>query len=111
VRNARRCGRGSLAPSLAIALSMIYLAVGCAQQESPRPEVVRPVKTMVVAAGDETRIRTFPGRVEGSKSFELAFQVPGVLVNLPVKEGQSVAKNDIIAQLRQDEFQARLQAA
>jgi multidrug resistance efflux pump len=64
---------------------------------------------MVVVAGDETRIRSFPGRVEGSKSVELAFQVPGLLVKLPVKEGQSVAKNDLIAQLRQDEFQARRQ--
>ena len=107
--NARSCGRRSLSPSLSIALSMIYLAVGCSQQDTPRSEVVRPVKTMVVVAGDETHIRSFPGRVEGSKSVELAFQVPGLLVKLPVTEGQSVAKNDLIAQLRQDEFQARRQ--
>ena len=107
--NARSCGRRGFGLSLPIALSLIYLAVGCSQQDSPRSEVVRPVKTMVVVAGDETRIRSFPGRVEGSKSVELAFQVPGLLVKLPVKEGQSVAKNDLIAQLRQDEFQARLQ--
>jgi membrane fusion protein, multidrug efflux system len=68
------------------------------------------VKTMVVVAGDQTHSRSFPGRVEGSKSVELAFQVPGLLLNLPVKEGQNVAKNDLIAQLRQDEFQARLQS-
>jgi RND family efflux transporter MFP subunit len=42
---------------------------------------------------------------------ELAFQVPGVLINLPVKEGQTVVKGHIIAQLRPDEFQARLQTA
>jgi RND family efflux transporter MFP subunit len=71
--------------------------------------VVRPVKTIVVIAGDETHVRSFPGRVEGSKSVELAFQVSGILTNLPVKEGQTVVKNDLIAQLRQDEFQARLQ--
>ena len=98
--NARSCGRRSLSPSLPLALSMIYLAVGCSQQDTPRSEVVRPVKTMVVVAGDETRIRFFPGRVEGSKSVELAFQVSGLLISLPVKEGQSVAKNDLIAQLR-----------
>ena len=107
--NARSPGRRSLSPRLPIALSIIYLAVGCSQQDAPRSEVVRPVKTMVVVAGDEIRIRSFPGRVEGSKSVELAFQVPGLLVKLPVKEGQRVAKNDLIAQLRQDEFQARLQ--
>ena len=65
---------------------------------------------MVVIAGDETHVRSFPGRVEASKSVELAFQVSGLLVRLPVKEGQKVAKGELIAQLRQDEFQARLQA-
>jgi multidrug efflux system membrane fusion protein len=90
--NARSWGRRGLSPSLPIALSSIYLAVGCSSQDSPRPEVVRPVKTMVVVAGDETHVRSFPGRVEGSKSVELAFQVSGVLISLPVKEGQNVAK-------------------
>src|SRR5690606_40369427 len=32
----------------------------------------------------------------------------GLLVTLPVKEGQRVNKGDLIAQLRQDEFDARL---
>jgi membrane fusion protein, multidrug efflux system len=105
----RSCGRMALSPILPIALSIIYLVVGCSRQESPRSEVVRPVKTIVVIAGDETHVRSFPGRVEGSKSVELAFQVSGILTNLPVKEGQTVVKNDLIAQLRQDEFQARLQ--
>jgi RND family efflux transporter MFP subunit len=53
-------------------------------------------------------VRSFPGKVEASKKAELAFQVPGVLAELPVREGQKVAKGDLIAQLRQDEFQARL---
>jgi membrane fusion protein, multidrug efflux system len=110
VIKARSCGLRGLSPSLLIALSIIFLAAGCSREEPPRPEVVRPVKTMVVIAGDEAHVRSFPGRVEGSKSVELAFQVSGVLISLPVKEGQSVAKNDLIAQLRQDEFQARLQA-
>ena len=65
---------------------------------------------MVVGAGNEPFVRTFPGKVEASKSVELAFQVPGLLVRLPVKEGQKVAKGEMIAQLRQDEFQARLKS-
>ena len=65
---------------------------------------------MVVAAGEDSHVRTFPGRVEASSKVELAFQVAGLLVSLPVREGQNVAKNNVIAQLRQDEFQARLKA-
>jgi RND family efflux transporter MFP subunit len=41
---------------------------------------------------------------------DLAFQVPGLLAKIPVKEGERVSKGALIAQLRQDEFQARLQA-
>jgi RND family efflux transporter MFP subunit len=65
---------------------------------------------MVVAAGGEPHVRSFPGKVEASKRVELAFQVPGLLVKFPVKEGQKVAKGEIIGQLRQDEFHARLTA-
>jgi multidrug efflux pump subunit AcrA (membrane-fusion protein) len=34
--------------------------------------------------------------------------VSGLLVKLPVKEGQRVVKDEMIAQLRQDEFRAQL---
>jgi multidrug efflux pump subunit AcrA (membrane-fusion protein) len=36
--------------------------------------------------------------------------VPGLLVKFPIKEGDKVKKGDLIGQLRQDEFQARLTA-
>jgi len=65
---------------------------------------------MVVSAGEDTRVRSFPGKVEASKKVELAFQVSGLIVKLPVKEGQRVAKGELIAQLREDEFQAQLKA-
>jgi RND family efflux transporter MFP subunit len=65
---------------------------------------------MVVSAGAESNVRSFPGKVEASNKVELAFQVSGLLVNLPVREGQKVTKNAVIAQLRPDEFQARLKA-
>lgn len=88
--------------------AFLSLGVGCTPDAPPATNVVRPVKTMVVAAGEATQERTFPGTVEASRRVELAFQVPGILVKLPVKEGDRVAEGDVIAQLRQDEFQARL---
>jgi RND family efflux transporter MFP subunit len=65
---------------------------------------------MVVTAGDDSHVRSFPGMVEASRRVELAFQVPGLLVKFPVKEGQKVEKDEVIGQLRPDEFQARLTA-
>jgi RND family efflux transporter MFP subunit len=94
--------------SVFLAVAPILLLAGCSLEEPAGAEVGRPVRTMVVTAGDDTRTRSFPGRVEASKNVELAFQVPGLLVQLPVKEGQTVKEGDLIAQLRQDEFDARL---
>lgn len=91
------------------------LSVGCAISGCSAPavnnaEVIRPVKTMVVSAGEDSRERSFPGKVEASRRVELAFQVPGLLVKLPIKEGQKVEKDQVIGELRQDEFKARLKA-
>jgi RND family efflux transporter MFP subunit len=63
---------------------------------------------MVVASGENTNTRIFPGKVDAAKRVELAFQVPGLLAKLAAREGQKVTKGDVIAELRQDEFQARL---
>jgi RND family efflux transporter MFP subunit len=63
---------------------------------------------MVVTAGNDQRVRSFPGLVEASRTVELAFLVSGLLTELPVREGQTVEKGGLIAQLRQDEFQTQL---
>jgi RND family efflux transporter MFP subunit len=97
-------GRLCLVPAVA---GLFLLLAGCSQPPAT-PEPIRPVRTMVVVAGEEPHVRTFPGKVEASRRAELAFQVAGLLVSLPVQEGQKVAKGEVIAQLRQDEFQARL---
>lgn len=89
---------------------VISLAAGCTDPPSNRVAPVRPVKTMVVVAGEEPHIRQFPGKVEAARQAELAFQVPGLLVKLHAREGQKVAKGELIGQLRQDEFQARLKS-
>ena len=93
-----------------IALWASCVAVGCSQPVTNPSAAVRPVKSMVVAAGDDSHVRFFPGKVEASRRVELAFQVPGLLVKLPVKEGQKVEKDQVIGELRQDEFKARLTA-
>jgi RND family efflux transporter MFP subunit len=63
---------------------------------------------MLVMVGGEPQVRFFSGRVGATRRAELGFPVSGVLASLPVKEGQAVAKGAVIAQLRTDEFEARL---
>jgi multidrug efflux system membrane fusion protein len=96
---------------LPVALWMVCVVVGCSSHKPPLSEQARPVKTMVVTTGDKLSVRSFPGRVEASKMVDLAFQVSGVLVRLPFREGERASKGTVIAQLRQDEFQARLLTA
>ena len=50
-----------------------------------------------------------PERSRRRKSRNWPFRCPACC-KLPVKEGQKVAKGEVIAELRQDEFQARLKA-
>jgi len=93
-----------------IFLSLLCTFSGCSREAAPTAEVVRPVKTIVLTPGGELQTRTFSGRAQASQEAELAFQVPGLLIRLPVREGQRVARGDLIAQLRQDEFEARVSA-
>lgn len=88
----------------------IGFATGCRDRSSPDAELIRPVKTMVVGADDNVRLRTFPGTVEASRKAELAFRVPGILAELPVREGDRLKAGDLVARLREDEFQVRLDA-
>jgi RND family efflux transporter MFP subunit len=64
-----------------------------------------------VTAGNKPIVQSFPGRVEASKKVDLSFQVPGVVIKQPGKEGNTVGKSEVIGQLRQDEFLARMETA
>jgi RND family efflux transporter MFP subunit len=88
----------------------VCLLTACSRPPEAPTELVRPVRTLVVAGGEDTGSRIFPGRVDAAKQVELTFQVPGLLMDLPVREGQRVAQGDLVARLRPDEFQARLDA-
>lgn len=83
---------------------------GCRPPDATRPDPVRPVKTLVVTAGDGLHTRIFSGRAEAANKAELAFQVGGPLVSLPIKEGQRVKKGELIGQIRKVDFESRLNA-
>src|SRR5262245_16191405 len=92
-------------------LSLLWLfGTACSRQEPAAAQLIRPVKTIVVAPGGQPSFRVFPGKVEAGRKADLAFTVSGLLAKLPVKEGQHLAKGQIIAQLRPDEFQDRLRS-
>ena len=89
----------------------VTLLAACEQAPVETPEVVRPVRIHTISelgAGDSLN---YPGEVQGVQNAELAFEVAGRLVELPVTEGVSVTQNQLLARLDATDFQASLDAA
>src|SRR5215469_17996259 len=64
------------------ALLIVCFTAGCSRQNPAQTEEVRPVKTMVVGAGDASYVRYFPGRAAAAKAVDLAFLVPGLVTRV-----------------------------
>lgn len=96
-----------------MSLTTLTTLFACAEknQVAPQREVVRPVKTIVLGAAQTKDSRQFPGAVRASDRVDLAFNVAGPLIKLPVKQGQSVKKGDLIARIDPRDFESNLKAA
>jgi len=90
----------------------IFLLFGCGRKDESPPvrDVIRPVKVMVLGDKSASDSRQFPGTVRAAERAELAFQVSGKLVKLPVKEGQKIKKGTLIAKLDPRDFKANVQS-
>lgn len=88
-----------------------FLLSGCGEQTQEVKPVVRPVKTMVVGGASSDIQRTFTARVRAADRVELAFQVPGKIIELPVKKGQQVEQDDLIGRLDQRDYKSNQQSA
>lgn len=91
-----------------VALSAVFLASCAKEPEVAQPEVVRPVKTLVLGQGTEGAARAYPGVVKANQNVDLAFQVAGPLVELSVKEGDRVESGAVIARIRKQDFETKL---
>jgi multidrug efflux system membrane fusion protein len=96
---------------LVFALAASLLSCGKKEKTKVETEVVRPVKLMTVASGKEALIRSLPGRVRASLRVDLAFQIEGTLIEVPVKEGQSVRKGNLLARLDPRDYEVALRDA
>ncbi len=91
---------------IACSLVAAWALSACSEQAPPQPEdVVRPVKTMVVAGVDASGRRSFPARIEAAQRADLAFRVHGTVQELPVKEGDRLREGDLVARLDPTDYQ------
>jgi len=106
--------RGSQIKSgLVICTVSLALLSACGQSEEPAKadETIRPVKLIKVGEALAGKTRKLPGTVRASDRVDLAFQVPGPLVELPVKEGQVVKKGTLVARIDPRDYDTNLRNA
>ncbi|VDK92312.1 efflux RND transporter periplasmic adaptor subunit [Pseudomonas aeruginosa] len=91
----------SLCLSVALALS------GCTEpeQEAAQP-VSRPVKLFTLGETEAARTLRFPGSVSAVKQSDMAFEVSGRIIDIPVTEGQRVAAGTVLARLDPRDYEA-----
>jgi RND family efflux transporter MFP subunit len=93
-------------------LAGLLMSVGCQEAAPPPPaEVSRPAEIAAVATSDVLSGLRFPGRVRAVQRAELAFNVPGKIIELPVGEGKVLAAGQTIARLDPTGFELRVAAA
>ncbi len=94
------------------ALMSVALALPAAAQDTPEGQIVlKPVKLMTVEYGSTGMVRKFFGHVVARQTVDLAFQVSGQIVKLPVLEGETVPQGALIAQLDLSTFELSLDQA
>lgn len=71
---------------------------------------VRPVLSMVVADVESVRLATYPGRAQAVRELNIAFEVPGKVLQRPVDVGTQVKEGDVLASLDPDPYLARVRA-
>jgi len=103
----RRKSIGSLAlfPSLALAATSLLVG-GCGTEEPEIKEIVRPVKMMTIGAAAADGKREYPGRIRAVEEIQLSFEVPGRVVELHAREGQAVARGELVAALDPRDYEA-----
>ena len=80
--------------------SIIILSFsGCGQESENINLQPRPVKLLTVTDQPYTLSYYFPGKVLADKKTILSFQVPGRIIEIPIKVGMNVKKDDILAEL------------
>lgn len=109
----RTAGAGSIRSALLLhaALFVCLTGAACAPEQEAPPEIVRPVKLLVLQASGGEETFEFPGTVAAAQHAEMAFEVPGKITDLPVTQGQAVEKGQVLARLDPREYQSRADAA
>ncbi|MXW48997.1 MAG: efflux RND transporter periplasmic adaptor subunit [Gammaproteobacteria bacterium] len=100
--------------ALPIALLVAALLIGgCGNnaEEVVAEQSVRPAKVIRVEAAGVVTAHEFVARVEAAQSIDVSFEVDGVLAELPVLEGQTIERGQLVAALDPTDFRLAVREA
>ena len=95
-------------------LAVCYLLPLCMLTACGEPEVAKPVRPVrAIKVGDVTSVseRSFPGRARATEEVNLSFRVTGPLIELPVKVGDTVTKDQVLARIDPRDFEVAVEDA
>ncbi|WOE75343.1 efflux RND transporter periplasmic adaptor subunit [Alterisphingorhabdus coralli] len=92
-------------------MALLVALTACGGEKPAEEEPARPAKLFVVQSASNTFDTSFPAIIEASQSSTLAFQVGGLLQDLPIRNGQAVRRGDVLGRLDQRRFRNAVTSA
>ncbi|MBW1816236.1 MAG: efflux RND transporter periplasmic adaptor subunit [Deltaproteobacteria bacterium] len=90
---------------------VLFISCGKEEEKAPIKKLIRPIKIFTVQSGAEVFKRKLPGKVRAAKRVDLAFQVGGPLIELPIQEGQEVKSGALLARIDPKDYKVNLRNA
>ena len=90
---------------LAAVLVPLFILTACAEEAPLPPPDSRPVKTLLVGGEIAGNFRQFPGVVDAIQRADLSFRIQGKIIEILVREGDSVEKDQVLAKLDPTDYQ------
>ncbi len=89
---------------------MVLSLGGCAEEPAPE-EVIRNVRATKIADPQMFDGRVFPGRAKAHNEVNVAFEVPGRVLQRPVDVGDRIKEGELLAALDPRDYQNSLEEA
>lgn len=101
-------------PSLFLGAMILCLCfvLGCGQETAVKEkEMIRPVKFLRVGDSGTGIPMEYSGKIKAVQEVDMAFEIPGRIIQFPMAEGQRVMKGTLLASLDPRDFQTILDSA
>jgi len=91
-----------------ILLCCFTVTLGCAKKQEEKA-LPRPVRAIQITEASDVTSRTFPGLASPYQEVDLSFRITGPLVELPIKVGDDVKKDDLLARVDPRDYEVAVQ--